>query len=300
MPDLSGLDFTSGLWKWFICIPTVLGVLWIAYITYRLSARLAPGQKVETTGHVWDEDLQENNNPLPRWWLNLFYITIIWGVIYFALYPGLAVFSGIKGWTQYKQYDEEVGAADARFGPIFDKFRTQDIPTVAKDPEALKIGQRLFSTYCTQCHGSDARGARGFPNLTDNEWQWGGTPEKIEETILNGREGAMPPWGEMLGEQKSFDAVEYVLGLSGREGDPVVAERGKEIFAQNCAACHGPDAKGNPAMGAPNLTDDVWLHGGSQERVRDTVLKGRLNRMPPHKEFLGEAKVHLLAAYVYS
>jgi cytochrome c oxidase cbb3-type subunit 3 len=299
MPDISGFDFTSDFWKWFITVPTVLGILWCGYFAYRFSAR-GTGQKVETMGHVWDENLQEYNNPLPRWWLNMFYLTVAWGAVFLVFYPGLPVFEGLKKWTQYKQYDEEIAAANAKYGPIFEKFAGQDIAALAGNPEAITVGQRLFATYCIQCHGSDARGARGYPNLTDGDWLWGGTPEQIQETILNGRQGIMPPWAELLGEEKVNDVAEYVLSLSGRPVDAAVAARGKEVFTQNCVACHGPDGKGNPALGAANLTDETWLYGGSQERVRETINGGRQGRMPAHKEFLGEAKVHLLAAYVYS
>jgi cytochrome c oxidase cbb3-type subunit 3 len=299
MPDLSGLDFYSGAWKWFICIPTVLGIVWMAWFAVRLSKR-QPGQKLETMGHVWDQDLEEYNNPLPRWWLNLFYITLVWGVLYLLFYPGLTVFEGLKKWTQYKQYDEEIAAANAKFGPIFERFHAQDVATLATNPEALTIGQRLYSTYCTQCHGSDARGARGYPNLTDTDWLWGGAPERIEETILNGRTGAMPGWGPMLTAEKIHDVTEYVVKLSGRPADATTAARGQEVFTQTCAACHGADGKGNPTLGAPNLTDDIWLYGGSQARLKETITNGRQGNMPAHKEFLGEAKARLLAAYVYS
>ena len=299
MPDISGLDFTSGFWKWYVTIPTVLGILWCGYFAYRFSGRSA-GQKVETMGHVWDENLEEYNNPLPRWWLNMFYLTVAWGAVFLVFYPGLPVFEGLKKWSQYKQYDAEIAAADAKYGPIFEKFAGQDIPALAGNPEAITVGKRLFATYCIQCHGADARGARGYPNLADGDWLWGGTPEQIQETILNGRQGIMPPWAELLGEEKVNDVAEYVLSLSGRPVDAAVAARGKEVFTQNCVACHGPDGKGNPALGAANLTDETWLYGGSQERVRETINAGRQGRMPAHKEFLGEAKVHLLAAYVYS
>lgn len=300
MPDLSGFDFVSGFWKWWITIPTVIGILWMAWFAYSMSARGAPPQKLDTMGHTWDGDLQEYNNPLPKWWLNMFYLTIAWGSVFLVFYPGLPAFEGILKWTQYRQYESEVGAADAKYGPIYQKFASQDIPTLAADPAAITVGQRLFSTYCIQCHGSDARGAPGFPNLADGDWLWGGTPEQIQTTILEGRQGAMPAWGPILGPEKVNDAAEYVLSLSGRPVDATVAARGKEIFAQNCAACHGADGKGNPMLGAPNLTDDVWLYGGSQARVRETLTNGRQGRMPAHKEFLGEAKVHVLAAYVYS
>ena len=296
-------DFNSGFWNWFIIVPTIVGMIALLLLTLRMSGSTgAPGQPVKTMGHVWDEDLAEYNNPLPRWWLNLFYITLVFSAIYLVLYPGLGSWPGTKHWSQVKQYDDEMAAAKATYGPIFDKYLHEDLTAVAADPAALKIGARLFATYCTQCHGSDARGARGYPNLTDNDWLYGGTPDKIEETILGGRQGTMPAWGDMgmLDKEQIFSVSEYVLSLSGRQTDPVVAEKGKAIFAANCAACHGADGKGNQQLGAPNLTDDIWLFGGSQARVIETITHGRAGKMPAHKEFLGEAKVHLLAAYVYS
>ncbi|MFO1436229.1 MAG: cytochrome-c oxidase, cbb3-type subunit III [Gammaproteobacteria bacterium] len=302
MPDLSGLDFTSGFWRWFVTIPTVVGILWMAWFAYRYSrgVTVKPGTKVETMGHVWDGDLAEYNNPLPGWWLNLFYLTLAWGAVFLVFYPGLPVFEGLKKWSQYKQYDAEITAANEKYSPLFDKYKTLDIPTTVKDPNAISIGQRLFSTYCTQCHGSDARGAKGFPNLTDGDWIWGGNPEQIETTILDGRQAAMPAWGSLLDANKINDVAEYVLSLSGRPVDAAVAARGHEVFTQNCAVCHGADGKGNQQMGSANLTDDIWLYGGSQQRVRETITGGRQGHMPAHREFLGEAKVHLLAAYVYS
>jgi cytochrome c oxidase cbb3-type subunit 3 len=293
-------DFVSGFWTWFIAIPTLAGIIGLIWFTYRYSAGHAPGQKVETMGHVWDENLAEYNNPLPRWWLNLFYITLFFGLGYLLYYPGLGTFEGLGKWTQQGQYDAEIETAKAKYDPIYDKYLAQDLAAVAADGEALTIGKRLFSTYCTQCHGADARGARGFPNLADNDWLYGGEPAKIKETIMGGRQGMMPPWEPVIGAEGAVAAAEYVLSLTGKSTDTAAAAKGKELFDKNCAACHGADGKGNQMLGAPNLTDDIWLFGGTPERVHETVLKGRQGRMPAHQEFLGEAKVHLLAAYVYS
>ena len=230
----------------------------------------------------------------------MFYITLVFGSIYLVLYPGLGNFQGLLGWSEKGQYDREVQKAEEIYGPLFNRFLGQDLKAVAADPEAQEMGKRLYSTYCTQCHGSDARGALGFPNLTDNDWLYGGEPETIKTSIMNGRNGMMPPWGEILGNDGVFNVAAYIQSLSGREVDAVVAAKGKETFSTTCAACHGPEGKGTQAMGAPNLTDNVWLYGGSNKRIIESITHGRMGKMPAHAEFLGEAKVHLLAAYVYS
>jgi cytochrome c oxidase cbb3-type subunit 3 len=250
---------------------------------------------------VWDEDLQELNNPLPRWWLNMFYITLVFGVVYLALYPGLGTFAGAFGWTQIGQYQKEVEGVEKRIAPLYEQYLREDLKALAANPEALKTGERLFVNYCTGCHGSDARGATGFPNLRDNDWLYGGDPEVIKTSILNGRGGVMPGWGAALGPDGVFQVAEYVISLSGkRTVNEEAAAKGKEKFMQTCVACHGPEGKGNQALGAPNLTDNIWLYGSAQKTVMDVIEKGRNGRMPAHKDFLGEAKGHLLAAYIYS
>jgi len=294
-------DFVSGFWSWFIIIPTALGIIGCFVLLVKLSGgKIDPDKDAETMGHVWDEDLEELNNPLPMWWLFMFHFTIVFGVIYLVLYPGMGSFEGVLGWTQTSQYQDEIDTAAEKYDPIFDKFAKQDLVAVSEDPEANTIGKRLYATYCTQCHGSDARGARGYPNLTDDDWLWGGKPEDIKKTIIEGRFGAMPAWQEVIGTEGVFNVTEYVRSLSGHEGNRVVISKGKEIFTTNCVVCHGSDAKGNYMFGAPNLTDNIWLYGGSQKRVVESISKGRSGVMPPHKGFLGESKVHLLAAYVYS
>jgi cytochrome c oxidase cbb3-type subunit III len=295
-------DFTSGFWSWYIGGVTLIGIICLLVFALKMSARgkRKPGDKAEPVGHVWDEDLEELNNPLPRWWLNLFLITLVWGLVYLFLYPGLGAYAGYLGWTQKQQYDTEIEKANAEYGPIYERFLHTDIATLSADPDALAIGGRLFANYCTQCHGSDARGARGFPNLTDDDWLHGGTPADIETTILDGRQGSMPPWEGVIDHDGIFNVAEYVRTLGGRSADPQVAARGKLVFDQYCVVCHGADGKGNVLLGAPDLTDDTWLYGGTQKTIMQTVAKGRNGSMPPHRAFLGEARVHLLAAYVYS
>jgi cytochrome c oxidase cbb3-type subunit 3 len=232
--------------------------------------------------------------------MGLFYLTILFAIGYLVLYPGLGSYAGRLGWQSSSAYKQEVSQANADYGPLFDRYLKQDIETVARDPQAHAIGERLFLNYCAQCHGSDARGNKGYPNLTDNDWLYGGEPSVIKETIMKGRNGQMPPMGAALGTDKDIENVaHYVRSLSGLTADPVKVAFGKPKFGA-CAACHGADAHGNPALGAPNLTDKVWLYGGSAETVMETIRKGRNNTMPAWGEFLGEGKAHVLAAYVWS
>ncbi|HEY0845406.1 MAG TPA: cytochrome-c oxidase, cbb3-type subunit III [Noviherbaspirillum sp.] len=296
-------DFTSNFWSFYIAAITLLGIAGCAILLFAQSKAkivIKEGEEAKTTGHSWDEGLAELNNPMPRWWMWLFYITIVFGLIYLALYPGLGSFKGQLGWKSTGEYEAEVKKAEQDFGPIFAKYQAQDIKAVAADPQARAIGERLFLTYCSQCHGSDARGNKGYPNLADSDWLYGGEPETIKATIMNGRNGMMPPMGAAVGSDKDVENVaHFVLSLSGSTADPIKAAFGKEKFAA-CAACHGADGKGNPAMGAPNLTDKTWLYGGSADTIKETITKGRTNRMPAFNEFLGDAKAHLLAAYIWS
>jgi cytochrome c oxidase cbb3-type subunit 3 len=291
-------QFTSGFWDLYIGILTVVSIFACALLLWQQSTQRTSA--TETSGHVWDEDVKEYNHPLPRWWMWMFYLTIVWGLAYLVLYPGLGSFPGTLGWTQLKQLDEENREAQKAYGPLYDKFAAQDVETLAKSAEALAIGQKLFLNSCAQCHASDGGGSRGFPNLADGDWLWGGTPAAIKASITEGRTGAMPPFGPVLGEQGVKDVAHYVLSLSGGAHDSIRAARGKEKYAQTCIACHGAEGKGNPAVGAPNLTDKTWLHGSGEEAIVAQVTKGRINQMPAHKDVLSPAKIHLLTAYVYS
>ena len=293
-------DFTSNFWNWYIIVPTLLGILGVFVLAYRLSERRTPDEKAESTGHVWDEDLEELNNPLPAWWLNFFYITIVFGVVYLVLYPGLGTFQGVLGWSSTGQYENEIKAADKRFAPIYSKYAQEDLRTLVHNSDAMKTGQRLFVNYCTVCHGSDAGGAPGFPSLRDTDWLYGNDPEQIKQSIMKGRRGAMPGWEAALGAKGVHEVAEYVLSLSGRKVNISAAEAGEKRFKQLCVSCHGADGKGNTALGAPNLTDNIWLYGGSQKTVMESIAKGRQGNMPAHEAFLGADKVHLLAAYVFS
>jgi len=293
-------DFTSGFWGVYIGIITILSIIACGVLLQVMSTRKLSGAEVETTGHAWDEDLVEYNNPLPRWWIWLFYITIAFGLLYLFLYPGLGSYTGSYQWTSKKQLDEEVALANAQSAPIYDKYAKTELKQLASDPAAMAIGQKLFLNNCSQCHSSDARGGKGYPNLSDIHWIWGGEPETIKETIANGRKAVMPPWGAVLGDEGVKDMAHYVLSLNGSTFDSLRAARGKEKFPTICAACHGPEAKGNPAIGAENLNLVVLLHGADEPALIETIGKGRIDSMPAQKELLGEAKVHILAAYVWS
>jgi cytochrome c oxidase cbb3-type subunit III len=293
-------DFTGGFWSVYISVITIASIIACGVLLKAMSTRKVSGSEVETTGHAWDEDLVELNNPLPRWWIWLFYITILFGFAYLALYPGLGTFGGSYKWTSVKQYEEEVALAEAQSAPIYDKYAKTDLKQLAANPEALAIGQKLFLNNCAQCHSSDARGGKGYPNLTDGDWIYGGEPETIKETILNGRKGVMPPWGPMLGDDGVKDVAHYVMSLNGRTFDSLRAARGKEKFMTICVACHGPEGKGNTAIGAENLTKTTLLHGADEPALMETISKGRNSVMPAQKELLGEARVHILAAYVWS
>lgn len=296
------VDFTSGFWTWFIGITTVVSIIGLFIFLIKCSKRSVgeDPNKVETMGHVWDEDLEEFNNPLPTWWFYWFILTLLWGAGYLIFYPGLGSYAGVLGWTQKNQLDAEMQVAEDKYGPLYQQYLNTDIAKLAKDEGALKIGERLYASYCTTCHGSDARGARGYPNLRDDAWLYGGEPEQIKTSLMDGRSGMMPAWGDMLKQEGVFNVTSYVEKLSGREVDSMHASLGKELYKTNCAVCHGVEGKGNIMFGAPDLTDDVWLYGGSQKKVMESIAKGRNGIMPPHKEFLGEAKVHILAAYIYS
>jgi cytochrome c oxidase cbb3-type subunit 3 len=291
-------DFTSDFWSVYIAVITVVSIVACAVFLKMQSVRRPVG--TETTGHKWDGDLAEYNNPLPRWWSWLFYLTIAFALVYLVLYPGLGSWRGTLGWSQVAQFKEETQTAEKHFGPLYERFAQIEVEKLAVNPDALAIGQKLFLNNCAQCHASDGGGSRGYPNLTDVEWLWGGTPEAIKTSITEGRMGMMPAWGEALGEARIKDVVHYVRSLSGLTHDSIRAARGKDEFARTCSACHGAEAKGNKAMGAPDLTDKVWLHGSSEEAMILTVTRGRIDQMPAHKDKLSVPQIHLLTAYVYS
>ena len=292
-------DFTSSFWPFFISAIVLGGIVFCMTVLFITSKSHDPAHTGESTGHVYDEDIVEMNNPMPRWWMWMFVITCIFGLSYLFLYPGLATYTGKLGWTQIKQYEQEVKESNERLAPIYAKFTGMAIEDVAKDQKAMAIGERLFMNTCAQCHGSDAHGSRGFPNLTDKDWLGAGTPEYIAETITNGRQGMMPPMAAAVGSADDVKNVaNYVLSLSGSQHDAARAALGKEKFAA-CAACHGPDGKGNPTIGAPNLTDDIWLHGAGEAAIIERINHGKTNQMPAQGSRLTPEQIHVLAAYVW-
>jgi cytochrome c oxidase cbb3-type subunit 3 len=283
----------------FIIVLTVLniaGAMWLLWWTRRSHGEASV--TTDTTGHVWDEDLRELNNPLPRWWLWLFIITVAFAGVYLLLYPGLGSYKGTLNWSARSEHAAQASENARRLEVALAPFSGRDVTELAGDARALDIGRNLFLNNCAACHGSDGGGAPGFPNLTDKDWLWGGDAPVVVQTISEGRAGVMPAWGEVLGTSGVEDMLAYVFSLQGRELSAGNKHAGGAKFAQLCAACHGADARGNPMLGAPNLTDNVWLHGGSLATVRDTISRGRAGSMPAHGTRLGETRVKLLAAYV--
>jgi len=291
----------NSFWNWFVIIITIVSILacwWLLHWTKGVSDR--SGDDVGSTGHVWDEDLKELNTPLPRWWLHLFNITIIFALVYLALFPGLGNFAGMLGWTQESQYESEVAAAEVAQEAVFARFRDMDAAALMADAGAMDTASRLFRQNCAMCHGSDGRGAKGFPNLADDDWQWGGSHEQIMSTLKNGRVAVMPSWEAPLGEDGVTEVVAYVRQLSGQEADAQLASAGQARFQMFCVACHGMDGTGNQVLGAPNLTDDIWLYGGDAEAIEYALRNGRNGQMPAFGESLSEERRKLLAAYVQS
>jgi len=299
----------STFWSGYIALltlGTIVALFWLIFATRK-------GESASTTdktmGHSFD-GIEEYDNPLPKWWFWLFISTLVFGILYLIIYPGLGNWKGFfpgyeDGWTQEKQWQREVAQADAKFGPIFAKYSAMSVEEVAQDDNALKIGGRLFANYCSICHGSDAKGSNGFPNLADNQWRWGGDAETIKTSILHGRVAAMPAWGQVIGEEGVKNVAAFVrqdlAGLALPEGTEVDLEAGKKVYAETCSVCHGQSGEGLAALGAPRLDNAAgWIYGSSLTQLQQTVRHGRNGQMPAQEQYLGNDKVHLLAAYVYS
>jgi cytochrome c oxidase cbb3-type subunit 3 len=292
-------DFNSNFWSLYVTIATVVGIVACLILLWVTSRKKVAASGDNTTGHVWDEDLREMNNPLPRWWVGLFILTVIFSVGYLYAYPGLGTREGTLSWSSKGQYESEVAKANRELEPLYAAFVAKKPDELAGDPQAMAIGERLFMNNCAQCHGSDARGSKGFPNLTDGDWLHGGSPEKIKETITQGRIGQMPPMAAAVGTPDDVKNVaNYVLSLSGSAHDSLRASLGKAKFTA-CAACHGMDGKGNQSLGAPNLTDNVWLHGWGEAAIISMINNGKINQMPAQAEKLTEAQIHVLTGYVW-
>jgi cytochrome c oxidase cbb3-type subunit 3 len=285
----------------FVIAVTVLNTIAAVWLLFWMRKRRGESTRTtDTTGHVWDGDLKELNNPLPRWWLWMFLISIVFSIAYAVLYPGLGNHAGTLGWSQVKEWEQLQARQEAEAQRILAKFANRDPAELAQDSRAIAIGRNLFANECAACHGSDGRGGNRFPNLVDADWLWGGSSELVRTSIAEGRMGVMAPWGELLGESGLDDTTAYVLSLSGREAPTGNAAAGETHFKIYCVACHGESGQGNPDLGAPNLTDGVWLHGGSVKAIRSTIAEGRQNQMPAQGERLGDTRVRLLAAYVLS
>lgn len=288
-------------WSIYIIILTMATVVGCLVVLMWTTKMEVDGDEVNnTTNHVWDGDVVEGNNPLPRWWLFLFWITAIFTIGYLIFYPGMGSLPGSLGWSQVGQYEREVAAAEERFGDVFAAFADLPLEDMVGDPDAVRLGRNIYMNHCATCHGSDARGAKGFPDLTVGAWLYGGDPATLEATITNGRNGVMPALGAALGEDGLDDVVAFVQGLSGRSVDAATAERGKEKFMMMCVGCHGPAGTGLAALGGANLTDDVWLHGADEADIRDVILNGRISQMPAQNEVLSRDRIRTVVAYVLS
>lgn len=293
-------DFVSNFWAMYVAAAVLVSILACVVLLWISGTTKVNAAADNTTGHVWDGDLREMNNPLPKWWVYLFIITIVFAFVYGAMYPMFGTFKGQLGWTSAGQHAAEVKKMEDNIAPVYAEFAKKDAVALATDPKAMAIGERLFMNYCAQCHGSDARGSKGFPNLADTDWLYGGAPEAIKETITNGRNGVMPPMAAAVGTPEDVaNLAQFVLSLSGSPHDAVKATLGKEKFGA-CAACHGADGKGNQALGAPNLTDGIWLHGWGADAIIKMVNEGKNNAMPGQSRLLNEAQIHVLASYVLS
>ena len=292
-------DFISDFWSHYVTVLTLASILGCALLLWLTARSRGPSHEDNTTGHVWDEDLREMNNPMPRWWMGLFVLTIVFGLGYLVAYPGLGDYEGQLGWSTRGEYTENLARANTALEPVYARYATMPAEEVAGDAAAMAIGERLFLNNCAQCHGSDARGTKGFPNLTDNDWLYGGSPATIQETIVHGRTGVMPPQADAVGSGDDVkNLANYVLSLSGSPHDSVRAGLGKSKFTA-CAACHGIGGVGNQAMGAPRLTDKIWLHGFGQDAIISIITTGKTNQMPAQQGRLTEAQIHVLASYVW-
>ncbi len=289
----------SSFWSLWIIVLTSITLVAMTWILLGNRKRRNEGETERTTGHVYD-GIEELDNPLPAWWFLMFIITIVWGVIYLIFYPGMGNFPGMLGWSQIDQHSREVAAADERYRELRDRYLALTIEEVAQDRAALKMGKRMFGNNCAQCHGADAKGSYGFPNLTDSDWIYGGNPDAIKTTLVNGRKAAMPGWGQIIGDKGVAQTTAYLLSLNGQAADDQAVMAGQKQFQTYCVACHGADGTGNLALGAPNLTNGVWLYGGSESQIAHSIRVGRNGQMPAFADQLGEDKIHIITAYVYS
>ncbi|MGC4029727.1 MAG: cytochrome-c oxidase, cbb3-type subunit III [Steroidobacteraceae bacterium] len=297
----------SAGWSWYVILLVLSNIVGCTLLLWWNSRKGTSNTGPEGTSHIWDGDITEYDKPLPRWWINLFYITIVFSIAYLLWFPGFGSFRGFANWTSQGEHAADKAAGDARLAVAFQPYAGKAIDELARDPQAVMLGRAIFTNQCATCHGSAGQGAIGYPNLTDNIWHWGGTPADILETVLHGRTAVMPSWSEALtamgGPNAVEDVVTYVLwltepSLSATNGDAVA--RGRTLFANVCSACHGPEGKGNALLGAPDLTDDYWLYGRSRAAIREGIERGRNGVMPAQQELLGETRARLAAAYAWT
>lgn len=295
----------SAGWSWYVIALVALNLLGCVWLLWWTAKRRPGDPKPEDTSHYWDGDITEYNKPMPRWWINGFYLLLAFSVAYIFWYGGLGGYQGYGKWSSAREHALAKAADDARLEQTFAPYKGQPIDAIAADPAALKLGQAIFNNNCATCHGSSAQGAIGFPNLRDDIWHWGGTPDDILASVLDGREGVMPPWGTVLtgmgGDSAVISVVSYVRSLSDPErGKDYLAVQGKRLYDGVCVACHGIEGKGNQALGAPDLTDDYWLYGDSTAQLTESIVNGRHGVMPAWRGMLGETRSRLAAAYVWS
>ena len=295
----------STIWSWYVIGLVVSNILGCAALLWWTSRPRKGDARPDDTSHVWDGDITEYNKPLPRWWINLFFLTIVYSVGYLFWYGGWGSYQGFSGWTSVGELKQDQAVEDAKLEVTFAPFKGKSIDVIARDPNGVKLGHAIFANTCATCHGSSAQGALGFPNLRDKEWKWGGTPDDVLTSVVGGREAVMPPWGAILTSMGGEDAVQavvqYVRSMSDAAlGHDAQAEKGRPLYEGVCIACHGVDGKGNPALGAPNLTDEVWLYGNSVAQITESIANGRHGVMPPHAPIIGETRARLAAAYVWS
>ncbi len=283
----------------YIIALVLLNILGCAYFLYATAKQPKKERDTKTTGHVWDDDLTELNNPLPRWWLGLFYLSIVFAIAYLVLYPGLGKFAGQLDWSQEQAYLDEKSDFNKNHAALYEQYSHQSFSELQNSEAAMATAHNLFSSHCAGCHGSDGKGTLGYPNLTDDDWLYGNSPEHIQISIQVGRRGNMPSFEAALDDAELNDLTNYLLSFSGRAGFQTQSiHQGRALFQQNCSVCHGNDAKGNPAFGAPNLTDATWLYGSTPEQIKESLLKGRMGNMPAHQSILSEEKIRLFTAYV--
>ena len=297
----------STAWNWYVIVLVAINLLGCGWLLWWTAKRRPGDPKPEDTSHYWDGDITEYNKPMPRWWINGFFIALAFGIGYLFWYGGLGTYPGLGKWSSQAEHAQQKAAYDARLEQTFAPYKGQSIDALARDPQAVRLGRSIFANTCATCHGSSAQGAIGYPNLTDDIWHWGGSPDRILETILDGREGVMPPWGPTLIGMGGDNAVDYVTAYVRTLSQPgqslqndFMAAQGKALYDGVCIACHGPEGKGDQAMGAPDLTDGYWLYGDSSESIRKTIADGRHGTMPAHRALLGETRARLVAAYVWS